>query len=181
MICVFLADGFEEFEAIAPLDILKRSKIKIKTVGVEKEIVTGSLGISIKADTTIQKIDKEEIEGIILPGGMPGTTNLSKNKNVRDIINYCMGKNILIAAICAAPSILGEMGILSGKEACCYPGFEKNLINAKISTNLVCVSENIITAKGPGAATEFGFKILEYIKGKRTVKIVKNSMQFVNE
>ncbi len=181
MIYVFLADGFEELEMIAPLDILKRSKIKIKTVGIEQEIVTGSLGISIKTDTTIQKIDKNDIEGIILPGGMPGTTNLAKNESVRDIINYCTEKNILIAAICAAPSILGEMGILRGKEACCYPGFENSLIGAKISSNSICVSGNIITAKGPGVATEFGFKILEYIKEKRVVKIVKNSMQFITE
>lgn len=178
MIYILLADGFEELEAIAPIDILKRSKINVKTVSVNGISAIGSLGTEIKCDTTIDKIEKNEIAGIILPGGMPGTKNLSESLEIRDIINYCTKRKILIAAICAAPSILGEMGILENKEACCYPGFEQSLKGAKISSNSVCVCDNIITAKGPGAAVNFAFKILEYVKGKAAVKIVRNSMQF---
>ncbi len=179
MIYMFLADGFEEIEAITPLDILKRGKIPIKTVGLEKNTVKGSLGISIETDITIEELKETEIDGIVLPGGMPGTLNLSKNKKVTDTIKYCYEKNLLIAAICAAPSILGEMGILNGKSACCYPGFEEKLTGAEVSSLSVCSDGNIITAKGPGVAAEFGFKILEYIKGKRAVKVVSSSMQFI--
>lgn len=178
MIYVFLANGFEELEAIAPVDILKRSRIPLKIVGVGGKIISGSLGIEITADITIEEVKKEDIEGIILPGGMPGTDNLYANEKIRDIVNYCAEKNILIAAICAAPSILGKMGILENKFVCCYPGFEESLKSAKISTDLVCSDKNIITAKGPGAATEFGFKILKYLKNDKAVEVVKKSMQF---
>lgn len=179
MIYMFLADGFEEIEAITPLDILKRGKIPIKTVGLENKTVKGSLGIIVEADITIENLKEEEVDGIILPGGMPGTLNLGKNKKVTDVIKYCYENNLLIAAICAAPSILGEMGILNGKSACCYPGFEEKLIGSEISNLSVCADDNLITAKGPGVAAEFGFKILEYIKGKRAVKVVSSSMQFI--
>lgn len=179
MIYMFLADGFEEIEAITPLDILKRGKIPIKTVGLGKNTVKSSLGISIETDITIEELKETEIDGIVLPGGMPGTLNLSRNKKVTDTIKYCYEKNLLIAAICAAPSILGEMGILKGKTACCYPGFEEKLIGAEVSSLPVCIDDNIITAKGPGVAAEFGFKILEYTKGKRAVKVISSSMQFI--
>lgn len=178
MIYVFLANGFEELEAIAPVDILKRSRIPLKTVGVGGKVISGSLGIEITADITIEEVKKEDIEGIILPGGMPGTDNLYANEKIHDIVNYCAERNILIAAICAAPSILGKMGILENKFACCYPGFEESLKGAKISDSLVCSDKNIITAKGPGAATEFGFKILEYLKNDKAAEVVKKSMQF---
>ncbi len=178
MMYVFLANGFEELEAIAPVDILKRSRIPLKTVGVGGKVISGSLGTEITADITIEEVKKEDIEGIILPGGMPGTDNLYANEKIRDIVNYCAERNILIAAICAAPSILGKMGILENKFACCYPGFEESLKGAKISDSLVCSDKNIITAKGPGAATEFGFKILEYLKNDKAAEVVKKSMQF---
>lgn len=107
---------------------------------------------------------------------MPGTTNLERNKKVIEIINYCNENNLLIGAICAAPSIIGKLGLLKNKTACCYPGFEKYLIGVKISENSISKDKNIITSKGPGTAFDFGFAVLEYLKGKEISQKIKNSM-----
>ncbi|MBQ2671505.1 MAG: DJ-1/PfpI family protein [Clostridia bacterium] len=177
MIYIFLADGFEEVEAITPRDILKRANINVQTVGLNKNSeVSSTSGLKITPDVQIENINFNNIEGIILPGGMPGTKNLEQNEKVLEIIKYCNKNKLLIGAICAAPSILGKMGILKNKTACCYPGFEKYLIGAKISENSVSTDKNIITSKGPGTALEFGFAILEYLKGKETAESIKNNM-----
>ena len=177
MIYIFLADGFEEVEAITPRDILKRANVSVQTVGLNQAgTVSSTSGIKIIPDTQIENINFNDIEGIILPGGMPGTTNLEQNKKVIEIINYCNEKNLLIGAICAAPSILGKLELLKNKTACCYPGFEKYLTGAKISESNVSTDKNIITSKGPGTAFYFGFAVLEYLKGKDVSQKIKNSM-----
>ncbi len=180
MICVFLAKGFEEIEAITPIDVLRRANLDVKTIGIGGKIIEGTHGIKIEADLEIENLNINDIDGIILPGGMPGTTNLSKNEKLKDIILKCNEKKQMIAAICAAPSILGEMGILKDKKACCYPGFEDKLLGANISSEEVCVSENIITSKGPGTALNFSLKIVEYICGKEIKEKVRKSMQCGN-
>lgn len=176
MVYIFLADGFEEIEAVVPRDILKRGGIDVLTVGVTGDVVTSAYGLKIKTDTTIENVNIDNIEGIILPGGMPGTTNLKNNKKVLDIIKYCHENKLLIGAICAAPSILGNMGILDGKTACCYPGFEKYLKGASVSNESVTIDQNIITSKGPGTAMDFGFALLSYIKGKESSDNAKSGM-----
>lgn len=176
MICIFLADGFEEIEAVVPRDVLKRGGVDISTVGVTGDVVTSAYGLQVKTDTLIENIDMNNIEGIILPGGMPGTTNLKNNQKVLDIIKYCYKNKLLIGAICAAPSILGSIGILERKRACCYPGFEKYLKGASVSNESVTIDQNIITSKGPGTAMDFGFALLSYLKGKDISDNAKSGM-----
>ena len=164
MFYMFLADGFEETEAIAPIDLLRRSGKKVVTVGVGDNIVVGSHGIPVVADTIAQEIRlDDELEMIILPGGMPGTLNLEKSEYVQSAIDFCVQNNKYIGAICAAPSILGHKGLLKGKTAVCYEGFETQLDGAVIGNAPVVADGNIITARGAGAAIEFGLKLVEAV------------------
>lgn len=178
MIYEFLADGFEEIEAITPIDVLRRGKVDIKTVSVcGKKSVVGAHETQITADILIEDIQEQEIEGMILPGGMPGTENLFKVDKVSNLATYCVNNKKLTACICAAPIILGRIGLLEGKNACCYPGFEGELKGAKISNNAVCVDSNIITAKGPGVSLAFSFEILKALKGESSANKVRLAMQ----
>lgn len=178
MIYCFLADGFEEMEALCPIDILRRGNCDVTVVGVGEQIITGSHGISVVVDLTDNEITLDEnIEMIILPGGMPGTLNLEKNANVQKAIDYCVNSGKFVAAICAAPSILGHKGILKDKEAICFPGFEEQLDCKKVSDDYVCRQDNVITAKGAGVAQEFGLKLLECLKGKAAADKLKASLQ----
>lgn len=176
MLYMILADGFEETEAIAPLDIIRRAEIDIKTVGVGGKEILGAHKITVLADLDISEADFSDISGIILPGGMPGTLNLEKNEKVRELIIKCNNENKLIAAICAAPSILGNMGLLDGRRATCFPGFEDTLSGAEVTDDFVCRDKNIITGKGAGAALCFGAEIVNYYnegKGKKLLKQVQ--------
>ena len=172
MIYIFLADGFEEVEALAPLDILRRAEIPVVTVGVNAEDITGAHNISVKADISVDDVKTEEIDGVILPGGMPGTLNLQKNVKVMEYVKYAYDNNKLLGAICAAPMILGELGYLSGIEAICFPGFEEHLKGATISQKGVVCEENIITAKGAGVALEFGGAIVNYFENGKGDEIL---------
>ena len=179
MVYVFLADGFEEIEALTPVDVLRRSNIDVKTVGVYEKDVLGSHNIEIKADILLEDVNIEVIDGIILPGGMPGTKNLEKSEKLCKIIKYCMDNNILTAAICAAPSILGKPGYLDGRDAICYPGFEKELKGANIIPCDSGVSGNVITGRGPGAVFEFSKNIVDYLKNEKdTGKSILEGMQY---
>lgn len=162
MIYVYLADGFEETEAITPIDMLRRAGKKVITVGVGDNIITSSHGIPVVTDTIVQEAPvNDELEMIVLPGGMPGTLNLEKSDYVQKAVDFCMEKNIPIGAICAAPSILGHKGILNGKKAVCYQGFESQLIGAEIGAGAVEVDGNIITARGAGVAMQFALALVE--------------------
>ena len=162
MIYVYLADGFEETEAITPIDLLRRAGKKVITVGVGDNIVVGSHGIPVVVDTIVQEAPLiDELEMIILPGGMPGTLNLEKSEYVQKAIDFCMEKNITIGAICAAPSILGHKGLLKGKKAVCYEGFESQLEGAEIGMGAIAVDGNIVTARGAGVAIQFGLALVE--------------------
>lgn len=180
MIYVFLSHGFEEMEAIAPIDILRRGDIEVKTVSVtEEKAVWGAHGIKVTTDITYKEIETENLDGIILPGGMPGTLNLEKSDAVQKLIDYAVNNNLLIAAICAAPSILGHKGILKGKNATCFKGFEKDLEGATVLTDKVVKDKNIITCCGAGAAYDFGFEILSYIeKDTKKSKEISASMRY---
>ena len=122
MIYLFLADGFEEVEALTPVDYLRRCELEVKTVGVHGKMVRGSHGITVIADCTMYDVELDQAQMIILPGGMPGTLNLEKSRMLQGLIDLCTERNIPIAAICAAPSILGHKGLLEGKKATCFPG-----------------------------------------------------------
>ncbi len=178
MVYCFLAGGFEEMEALCPIDILRRGECEVMTVGVGEEVITGSHGISVYTDITDGEIVlNSDLEMIILPGGMPGTLNLEKNANVQKAIDFCMENNRYIGAICAAPSILGHKDLLKDREAICFPGFEGQLNCKKLSEDFVCMDGSIITAKGAGVAQEFGLKLLECLKGTAVSEKVKSSMQ----
>lgn len=178
MLYMFFANGFEEVEAIAALDVIRRANIEIKSVGVGSKTVTGSHDISVVCDMTDADIvDYTGISGVILPGGMPGTTNLFESAIVNKAIDYCAANGCLLAAICAAPLILGRKNLLEGKEAVCFPGFEDELTGAVISNDFVCTSGNVITAKGMGSAVNFGVAVVAYIKGKEFADKVKSSLQ----
>lgn len=173
MIYVFLADGFEEIEAVAPIDIIRRAEKDVVTVGIGSDSIRSSHGIMMLADITdMQMVLDERVEMIVLPGGMPGTLNLEKSAAVQSAIDFCVEKNIPIAAICAAPSILGKKGLLKGKNATCFPGFEGFLEGAVLSPDSVVTDGNITTGVGPGASIEFGLKLTEIlVNDKKAAKI----------
>jgi 4-methyl-5(b-hydroxyethyl)-thiazole monophosphate biosynthesis len=176
-ILLFLAEGFEEIEAVAPIDVFRRAGIDVTSVSVSNKLtVTGAHGIGVNADVIFEKADLSGDFLIYLPGGMPGTTNLDNHTGLKKLIEKQAAKGATIAAICAAPSILGKMGLLKEKEAICYPGFESFLTDAKISSSTIVKSGNILTAKGPGVAIPFALKIVEELKGKDTAQQVANGM-----
>ncbi|MBQ6825143.1 MAG: DJ-1/PfpI family protein [Clostridia bacterium] len=178
MIYVFLADGFEECEALAPVDILRRANIEVKTVGIGSKTISGSHNIKVLCDISENEAQTDNLEGIILPGGMPGTLNLEKSDTVQEFLDYSYKSGLLISAICAAPSILGHKGLLKNKKACCFKGFEKDLTDAFVTENRVEADGNIITAYGAGAAFDFGFKILEFLKDYETANALKEQMRY---
>ena len=177
MIYVFLADGFEEVEALAPVDILRRAELEVKTVGVGGKNITGSHGITVVADIEEKDVTTDDMEMMILPGGMPGTLNLEKSPIVTACAEYCARNNIYLAAICAAPSILGHMKLLNGREAICFPGFEGQLGDAVLSEKAVCVDGNIITAKGMGVATQFGLTLAALMAGQHEADHIEAAIQ----
>ncbi len=178
MIYVFLANGFEETEAIAPIDIMKRAGLSVCTVGVGGSIIESTHGIRVVCDITEDELSgTEDFDAIILPGGMPGTLNLENSDKVQQFIDRASLENVLIGAICAAPSVLGHKGLLKGRTATCFPGFEEDLIGAVVKSDGVCTDGNIITAKGAGVALRFGFELVKYLKDEETSKKIEMMMQ----
>lgn len=177
MIYVFLADGFEETEALVTVDILRRAQLDVRTAGVGAKQVTGSHGITVVADMTEAEIEKETITAVVLPGGMPGTLNLEQSEIVKDCVRCCAENGRFICAICAAPSILAHMGLLDGKNATCFPTFEKELANANLTGAPAVADGNIITGKGAGATVEFALLAAEKMAGKEISAEVRAALQ----
>ena len=166
MVYVFLADGFEEIEAIATIDLLRRAGIEVCTVSVsENACVNGAHGVTVKSDCLFAAKDFADAEMLVLPGGMPGTKNLDEHAGLCALLKQFNAEGKRLAAICAAPSILGRLGILDGKQATCYPGFEP-LLGDSFVGGVVVESKNVITAKGPGVATDFALAIISELKGE---------------
>ena len=178
MIYVLLADGFEEIEALAPVDLLRRAGLTVVTVAVgDGSVVTGAHGISVAADAHITDIeDCGKAELLILPGGMPGTSNLNASADVHRLIDGAVKNGKRIAAICAAPMILGEKGLLEGKNATCYPGFEDHLKRAASVGGRVVTDGLITTAKGAGVAVEFAAELISLLCGSDTAERIKNGI-----
>ncbi len=177
MLYMFFAPGFEEVEAIATLDVIRRADIEIESVGINSKSVTGSHGITVVTDKAADEISFEKLEGIILPGGMPGTTNLMADEKVNSAIDFCTENNKLVCAICAAPMILGRKGILEGKNATCFPGFEDELRGAEATGEFVVTDGNVITGKGMGSAVNFGLEIVKFIKGSDFAEKLRSTLQ----
>lgn len=178
MIYLFMADGTEEVEALFPADILKRGGFEVKTVGVTGLTVTSSHNVKITCDCTVDEVEGDDIEAVIIPGGMPGTINIENCAKAHGLIDKAAAENKLICAICAAPSVLGHKHLLEGKNAIAFPGFEKDLYGANVSADSYVVRDgNIITARGVGVALEFGLKILEALTDKETADRIAGTMQ----
>ncbi len=177
MIYVFLGQGFEEIEALTPVDLLRRAELPVQTVGIGKREITGSHGITVRCDLVDDDISPEGLDMIVLPGGMPGTLSLEKSEAVQTAVDGCVQNDKWIGAICAAPSILGHKGLLAGRRATCFPGYEEQLAGAVLSEEPVCVDGHIITAKGPGVSVEFGLKLVEVLTSRRRAQILKDSLQ----
>ncbi len=174
---IFLADGFEEIEAIAPIDILRRAELDVVTVSIsDSKTVTGAHGIKVEADQLFTETTFGENDYYVLPGGYDGMLNLSAHQGVNELLKKQHSEGKKLAAICASPSVLGKLGILEGKEAICYPGFEGKLTGATISKKSVVEDGNVITGKGPGVAVQFALKIVESLKGKETASQVSDSL-----
>lgn len=167
-IAVHLAEGYEEIEAISIIDVLRRADLSVTIISISEKIeVEGSHGIKIIADKLFKEVNYELIDIIILPGGMPGAANLNEHLGLREqILNFNESKKKL-AAICAAPLVFGNLGILKNKKATCYPGYENQLHGAIATGENIEVSENIITGKGVGVAIDFALKIVEIVKNKK--------------
>ena len=179
-ICIFLAEGFEEVEAMLPLDIMRRGGLSVKTVSVTgNNTVQGAHAIPVVADMLFEELKDEDVEMVVLPGGLPGATNLDVHKGLDKLVQKFAEASLPMAAICAAPLVYGNRNLLKGKKATCYPGFEKYLNGADYTSAMVEVSDNFITGKGPAAAAEFGFAILEKFVGKEKTEEVKQGMLFV--
>ncbi len=179
MIYVFLAEGFEELEALAPVDILRRAKKEVVTVGVTGKTVKGAHGVPVVCDISIDEAEfSEKTEAIVLPGGMPGTLNLEKSEKVNKFIDFAEENKKIIGAICAAPGILGKKGLLKGKKATCFTGFEKDLSGAEVLSTPTVSDGNIVTAFGAGAAFQFGFELLKALTDEETAQNIRKSTRF---
>ena len=177
MVYLFLADGFEEIEALCVLDLLRRAKVDVKTVGVTGKIVNGSHNIPVVCDVLENEINtNDSFDMIILPGGLPGSDNLHASKVVDAFIKEASKRDKFICAICAAPYILGVRGLLNEKKATCYPGFENKLEGAICQNTGVVRDGKIITARAMGSATDFALEIIEALLGKETREKIRASI-----
>lgn len=178
-VCVLLAEGFEEVEAFTVVDILRRAEVYVDTISIEDEyLVRGAHGISIHTEDLFHEVDFSTFEMIVLPGGMPGTSNLGAHMGVKRLLIDFAKDNRLIAAICAAPTILGKYGLLKGKKATCYPGHEGELLGAVVSDEKVCVDGNIITSRGVGTAIDFALKLVSILVNDQRAKEISDAIVY---
>ena len=176
MIYLFLANGFEEVEALCPLDLLRRSGLKVTTVGIGGDVIVGAHGIAVQADMPDTMYRDSKPEMIILPGGMPGASNLDASKTVESALRAAVNSNAYLAAICAAPMILGKRGYLQGKRAICFPGFEDQLQGAILATERVVTDGRVITAAGMGVALEFGLALVAAMTSRETAENLRRTV-----
>ena len=177
---IFFANGTEEVEALTPLDYLKRAGVETLLVGVSDILQTGSHGITVKTDVRACDLPKDmDFDLLVFPGGMPGTDNIESSPVARLFLERAAKESKFIGAICAAPKILGARGLLEGKTATCYPGFEKYLVGAKLSDKKAVRCGNIITATGAGAANEFAFLLITALYDEKTADSVARSVRFL--
>lgn len=174
---IFMADGCEEIEGLTVVDMARRAGIEIEMISITgKKEVTSSHAVTFMADVTKENADYESYDGIVLPGGMPGTVHLGEDETVNQVIRDFAAQGKLVAAICAAPSVLGLAGILEGKKATCHPGFEEKLLGATWLEQPVVVDGNVITSRGMGTAIAFATEIIRYFTDDATVEKVHKGL-----
>lgn len=177
----FLANGFEEVEGLGPVDILRRGGVEIKTVSVTgSEFVETSHGVTVKADLLFENADLSDADLLMIPGGMPGATNLNSHEGVRKALLAQNAAGRKIGAICAGPMVLGSLGLLKGKRATCYPGFEKYMEGAEYTRELFTVDGNIITGEGPAATFPYSYKILSMFVGEEKTRQLQEGMMYLH-
>lgn len=180
-VLVFLANGFEEIEGLTVVDLLRRADITVETVSISDSLtVTGAHNISVLADTLIEDAALSDADMVVLPGGMPGTLHLGNCKQVTDTVTQYFNQGKRVAAICAAPSVLGDLGILNGKRACCYPGFEDRLTGATPSKNEVEQDGTVTTSRGLGTAIPFALSLIAQLTDTETASKIKESIIFMH-
>lgn len=178
-VSVILADGFEEVEALTVVDLLRRATIYVDTVSImEDYTVHGAHGINVQTEDLFEEVNFVESDMIVLPGGMPGTKNLDAHAGVRRVVKGFYDEGKKIGAICAAPTVLGNMGLLKGKRISCYPSVEKEIQGAVISGGSVTVDGNIITSRGVGTAIDFALKLIEVLSGPAKAKEIAESIVY---
>lgn len=176
---MFLADGFETVEALAPVDVMRRAGLDVVTVSIMgRRDVLSAQNVTVLADELYENIAFDDADALVLPGGSVGTDNLSAHGALRALLVDACSRGLLVAAICAAPMVLGRIGVLKGKMATCYPGCEGDLFDAEYTAKSVEQDGNIITACGPGASFDFGFAIVKYFCGADVVGTLRSQMQF---
>ena len=175
----FRADGTEEIEALTTIDVLRRGGVEALMVSITgSEYITSSHGIEIKCDMTIEEADLRDADFLLLPGGLPGSTNLLEHTGVREALMKQAADGGRIGAICAAPMVLGDLGLLRGKRATCYPGFEKYMDGADYTEDIFTVDGNVITGCGPAATLPYAYAILEMLTDKETADGLREGMMF---
>lgn len=176
-VSVFLADGFEEIEGLTVVDILRRAGVEVTTVSVMgRQEIKGAHGIEVKADILIEEMDFCATDMLVLPGGMPGTLNLKNCAVLRELLLAYDKEEKRIAAICAAPSVLGGLGLLKGRKACCYPSFEEQLDTDKVVFDAVAVAGHITTSRGMGTAIPFALELTGQLCGREKAEEIKESI-----
>ncbi len=177
MVYMLLGTGFEETEAIAPLDLLRRAGVEILTVGINGKTITGSHKITVEADITIGEMDLTDLDMVVIPGGMGGVSSLRNSPAALDVLKFGWENGKYVAAICAGPTVLADLGITDGLKATCYPGQEKNMGSAQMQENAAVVTDGrLITGTSAGCAIPFGLALVEALKGKEAAEKVKNQI-----
>ncbi len=177
MVYMLLGTGFEETEAIAPLDLLRRAGVEILTVGIDGKVVTGSHKVKVEADITIGEMDLTDLDMVVIPGGLGGVASLRACPAALDVLKFGWDNGKYVAAICAGPTVLADLGITDGLKATCYPGQEKNMGSAKMQGNAAVVTDGrLITGPSAGCAISFGLALVEALKGKEAAEKVKNQI-----
>lgn len=177
MVFMLLGTGFEETEAITPLDLLRRAGVNILTVGIDGKVVTGSHKIRVEADITLDEMDLTDMEMMIIPGGMGGVASLRACPAALEALKFAWENGKYVAAICAGPTVLADLGITDGLKATCYPGQEQNMGSAVVDSNAAFVaSGNLITGASAGCAVPFGLALVEALKGRETAEKIKDQI-----
>lgn len=177
---MLFANGYEEVEALMTVDLLRRGGVDVRLASITEEMtVEGSHGIRVEMDTTLADTDLTAMDAILIPGGIPGTPNLAADEKVCQALKEMFRAGKIVGAICAAPSVLGACGILEGKKATCYPGFEDKLTGAEFVDEMVVADGNVVTSRGLGTSMEFGFKLLEILESKETSDRVREAIVFL--
>lgn len=174
MVYMLLGTGFEETEAIAPLDLLRRAGVEVLTVGVGGKTVYGGHGIGIEADITLAQVDLTDLEMVILPGGLGGVASVRACQEAMDLLSFAWENDKFVAAICAGPTVLADLGITDGKNATCYPGCEDGMGNAHVHADVPCVRDGkLITAASAGCAIPFGLALIAALKGQPVADAIR--------